>query len=57
MYNNNLVGDNMFRVHYKMISGKDVGLSFFGNTRIEPTVGEIRRGPDGNYQVVSYVKL
>lgn len=40
-----------------MISGKDIGLSFFGNTRIEPTVGEVRKGPDGNYQVVSYVNL
>jgi hypothetical protein len=44
----------MYKVLYKVITGKDTGLIFSSNINFEPAIGTVTKMRGGNFQVVSY---
>jgi hypothetical protein len=44
----------MYKVFYKVITGKDTGLTFSSNINFEPIIGTVTKMRSGNFQVVSY---
>jgi hypothetical protein len=47
----------MYKVYYKIITGKDTGMTFSGIVKHEPVIGTVTKMKCGNFETTYYEKL